>query len=366
VRIAYVITRADEVGGAHVHVRDMAAWMLNHGHEACVFVGASGPFTELLEAAAIPFRSLGFLRREIAIPRDWRAVAELSRNLAEYRPDLVSLHSAKAGLLGRLACRKASLPAVFTAHGWSFAEGVPQPTRSLYLMLERWAAPLTKKIITVCEADREYALSRRVGTAGQIVAVHNGMPEIAGHLLADPVHEPANVVMVARFEKQKDHATLIEALGELRNFDWHLQLVGGGPLIGDIRNLVDSHGLSERVSFLGRRDDVPEILAAADIFVLTSFWEGFPRSILEAMRASLPVVASRLAGVAEAIAEGHTGYLVDPGAAEQLRDRLLALIRDASLRKSLGQNGRARFEDRFTFADMAVKTLGVYQSVLSA
>ena len=363
-RIAYVITRSDEIGGAHIHVRDLAQWMRRQGHEVCVFVGGQGPFTKLLSSAGIPFHSLKLLKRSISLFFDWRAINELAQSLSNYHPDLVSLHSAKAGFLGRVVCKKLTLPVIFTAHGWSFAEGISQPTRSVYCLLERLSAPMADKIITVCKTDRQYALKHMVGRSEQIVAVNNGMPDILDEYFANPVNTSARIVMVARFEKQKDHSTLIKALCGLKDIKWELNLVGNGPLLEDIRILVEKFGLRDRVKFLGRRNDVQQILSKSDIFVLASFWEGFPRSILEAMRASLPVVASSVAGVPEAVDDGKTGFLVEPGNVNQIREQLRLLIQDPELRKTLGKNARIKYEKFFTFEMMAKKTLNIYESVL--
>jgi glycosyltransferase involved in cell wall biosynthesis len=365
-RIAYVITRADEVGGAHIHLRDLADWMRLKGHEVHIFVGGKGPFSTMIQAMNIPLTSLNHLKRPINILHDCLAINELARLLGDYQPDLVSLHSAKAGLLGRLACKRAQFPVIFTVHGWSFAEGVAQPARSIYRWLERWAACYADRIITVCNTDRCYALQQRIGKPEQIVAINNGMPAIPENLVADPVNSVARIVMVARFEKQKDHATLIKALGGLKDREWELELVGNGPLLEDMRALVAQRELGGRVNFLGRRDDIPEILSVSDIFVLASCWEGFPRSIIEAMRAALPVVASAVAGVPEAVTDAETGYLVESGNVEQIRHRLRLLIEDRALRKRLGSNGRIRYEQLFTFNRMAGRTLDVYASVLSS
>lgn len=363
-RIAYVITRSDEIGGAHIHVRDLAQWMQHQGHEVCVFVGGLGPFTELLDSENIPFHSLKQLKRSVNLFFDWHAISELSDSLADYRPDLVSLHSAKAGLLGRIACRKQTVAVIFTAHGWSFAEGVSQPARVIYWLLERWCASMADKIITVCKTDRQYALQHMVGRNDQIVAVNNGMPDISDTLLANPVNKIARIVMVARFEKQKDHSTLIKALSGIKDIKWELELVGDGPLLEVTNAMVQQLGLEERVKFLGRRSDVPVILSRADFFVLTSFWEGFPRSILEAMRASLPVVATSVAGVPEAVEDGETGFLVKPGNADQIRERLRLLIQNPELRQRLGKNARIKYEALFTFEKMARNTLDVYKLAL--
>jgi len=363
-RIAYVITRSDEIGGAHIHVRDLARWMKAQGHEVCVFVGGHGPFTELLNSSNILFHSLKQLKRPIRLFSDWRAIDELVQSLDDYQPDLVTLHSAKVGLLGRIACKKLAVPVIFTAHGWSFAKEISQPARFIYRLLERWTAPMLDKLVTVCETDRQYALCHILRESEQIVAVYNGIPDIGSVLLAKPVNKIARIVMVARFEKPKDHSTLIMALDGLKDLKWKLVLVGDGPLLDDARSIVKQFDLEDSVEFLGRRNDVAEILSEVDVFVLSSSSEGFPMSILEAMRASLPVVASAVGGVSEAVDDAETGFLVEAGNVDQIRERLRLLIQDAGLRKRLGNNARIKYEESFTFDKMAKKTLDIYESIL--
>lgn len=363
-RIAYVITRSDSIGGAHVHVRDLALNLLREGHAVTVLVGGEGPFTEELATKGIPYRSLRYLVRPIRPGTDLRGLWELRAALAELRPDLVSTHSSKAGWIGRLAARSLGLPVIFTAHGWAFTEGVPERERWVYVLAERLASPFASRIITVSEYDRALALQYRIAPAHKLVAVHNGMPDVPPTLHARSEADPVCIVMVARFEPQKDHATLLRALEGLRELAWELELIGDGPLLESVRIEAGRLGLLDRVRFLGARKDVAERLAEAQLFVLISNWEGFPRSILEAMRAGLPVVASDVGGVREAVVEGETGYLVPRGDEKALRARLRQLITNASLRVKMGQAGRKRFEERFTFEHMFKKTLKVYEDVL--
>lgn len=135
------------------------------------------------------------------------------------------------------------------------------------------------------------------------------------------------LVMVARFEEQKDHRTLILALSCLKDLEWHLQLVGDGPLLSSIKTLAEEKGIADRIEYLGRRRDIPEILQMADIFVLSTNWEGFPRSILEAMRAGLPVVATRVAGIPESVSDSETGYLVPLHADSVLSEKIGKLLK---------------------------------------
>lgn len=363
--IAYLITRLDSVGGAQVHIRDLATHLLGRGHEVHVLGGGDGPYAESLAERGVTVHRLERLARPLRPVADLAALAELRRVLGSVRPDLLSTHSSKAGLLGRLAGRSLGIPTLFTAHGWAFTDGVSPKEATFYRLAERAAAPLGPKIITVSGYDRELALEHRVAPAAKLVAVHNGMPDVGPELRAAPARGPAKLVMVARFQEQKDHDTLFRALAPLRGREWTLELIGDGPLEAGARAQVAQLGLEGRLRFLGARSDVAERLADASAFLLVSHWEGFPRSILEAMRAGLPVVASDVGGTREALVDGQTGFLVPRRDAGTLTDRLGRLLEHPNLRAKLGAAGRERFEANFTFGHMLRNTLAVYDEVLS-
>ena len=363
-KLLYCITRSDTLGGAHIHVADMAAWMRKNGHDASVVVGGEGPYCDHLTARQVPYTTSRHLCRPINFLSDIRAVGELRRIFSAISPDLISLHSAKAGLVGRLASIGSSIPVLFTAHGWPFTEGVSKRKAGLYRGLERLTAPLAHRIITVSEYDRSLALDASVGKPDQVTAVHNAMPDVAA--LADPGrrNEPVRITMVARLDEQKDHEALLNALATLTDRDWVLDLVGDGPGEEALRDKGRQLGLEDRVRFLGLRDDVDSLLADSQMFVLTSHWEGFPRSILEAMRAGLPVVASIVGGILESVDEDVTGYLVPRGDADRLAGRLAHLIDYPDERVRLGQAGRQRFKEQFRFERMANRSLEIYEEIL--
>jgi glycosyltransferase involved in cell wall biosynthesis len=171
------------------------------------------------------------------------------------------------------------------------------------------------------------------------------------------------MVSVARLEAPKDFRTLLKALAALRSLDWELELIGDGPLEREVREVAARGGIAERVRLLGYQAEPAIALARAQIFVLSSRSEGFPRSILEAMRAGLAVVASNVGGVSEAVAEGATGLLVPAGNAEALSGALRKLIGDAAERKRMGHAARLTYEGRFGFERMLQKTVALYDAV---
>jgi glycosyltransferase involved in cell wall biosynthesis len=365
VRIAYIVTRADRIGGVQVHVRDLAESARAHGHSPTVITGGTGPFVDQLRALEIPTVSLRNLVVPINPLRDLQALQEIRATLRQLRPELLAVHSAKAGILGRLAGRSVQIPVILTAHGWTFTPGIPVAKAALYRQIERSVGHLTSKIITVSEFDRLLALEAGISSEDRIITVYNGVPDIPRELRADPGRTPARLVMVARFEPQKDHASLLRALAGLLDQPWELDFIGDGPLMGPMESLAAALGLRDRVHFRGQRTDVGRFLAQAQVSLLVTNWEGFPLSILEAMRAGLPVVASSIGGISESVRDGETGYLVPRGDVARLRDQIKQLLTSPAQRIRFGANGRSRYEQHFTLEDSVTKTLAVYRDVVA-
>lgn len=359
--ILFVITRGDSIGGAQIHVRDLAHGAQLAGRRVAVVVGSSGPFLSLLAEAGVEALLVDGLERSINPLSDLRAVGRLRRVIRDWKPDLVACHTAKAGLVGRLAAWMAGVPSQYTVHGWQFAEGISQGQRAIVLILERFLAGFCSRIITVSEADRTLALKKKVGKPEQIRTIHNGMAPV-------PVSEnlrggaTIRLVMVARFQAQKDHATLFHALELLEALPWSLSLVGDGPDQNRWKTWVEQRGWTNRVEFVGYTRDVAPVLARSDVFVLASRWEGFPNSILEAMRAGLPVVSSDVGGVNEAVVHERTGLVVPKEDPRALANALELLLGDRDLRRRWGAEGEARFLQSFTLETMLKETMALWDA----
>lgn len=363
-KIAFIITRADDIGGAQIHVRDLSTALRAAGHDAVVIAGTHGVLADELRARSVPYYSLRHLGREVGPLEDVRCFSELRETLREIKPDIISTHSTKAGFIGRIAGKTLGIPTLFTAHGWGFTEGRPPLQAFAFWAVERTTAAWAARIITVCESDRTAAVRARLASSDRLVTIHNAMPDIDEALRARPGNSPPRLVMVARLSHWKDQPTLLHVLADLKELDWQLELVGDGPLRWQLEALVQSLDLTSRVTFLGFRRDVSERLAEAQLFLLISKWEGFPRSILEAMRAGLPVVASDVGGVRESVVDGTTGFVIPRGDVARLRESLCKLIVSPELRISMGKAGRAHYEANFTFDRLVERTTKVYESVL--
>jgi glycosyltransferase involved in cell wall biosynthesis len=364
-RIALLITGAKNMGGAQAHVRDLAVGLRSRGHDCTVLVGPpEGLFQTELRDIGIKVKVLRSFLKPLHPLRDLRAFAELLLELRRMKPDLLAAHTAKAGFLGRLAAMCLGIPCVFTPHGVSIIDRKTGGPQTVFLTLERLAGKFGAKMITVCEAERLLVKQWRILKPEKVAVVHNGIP--TSSLTSDQGHEPPVISMVARFDTQKDHMTLLRALAELTSWAWTLRLIGCGPLMHAVEQLATELGIRHRIEFLGERADIPELLSNSQIFVLTTHWEAFPISILEAMRAGLPVVATDVGGIAEAVEDGTTGFLVPPSDYRRLKQSLSVLLEQPSMRVLQGEAGHRRFHKDFEVDSMVTSTLAMYGDMVAA
>ncbi|WP_019507056.1 glycosyltransferase family 4 protein [Pleurocapsa sp. PCC 7319] len=360
--ILFVITRADAIGGAQVHVQDLAIALQEEQHKVLVLTGQKGIYNEILRQAGIESISCEYLQRKINPVADGKSFRYILHIIDLFKPDLIAAHSSKAGILGRLASKLTKVPCVFTAHGWSFTPGIPEPSRTIFRWLERLMVPLTEKVICVSEFDRQIGFTAGMNPQ-QLLTVHNGMKDVVPILRANPAKsDPIKIAMVARFDEPKDHSTLIKAVQDL---DAQLILVGDGPNLPIIRQHVEQLGITKKVAFLGFRQDVAKILAEVQIFTLISKFEALPCTIIEAMRAGLPVVVSDVGGVKEIVIDNETGYVIPRNDTEKLRQKLSYLIDNDQERSRMGKLARQKYESELTFKHMYDRTLTVYQEIVA-
>ena len=364
--IVYIITRSDVLGGASVHLLDLAKGMVNQGHQVHILVGGTGTFTEELEKNDINFTSLNHLQREISLIHDVLGFLEIKKHLKQLNPDIVHCHSSKAGLLGRLAAKSLDLAVVFTAHGWAFTDGISPKKQQIYSTLERFLARISDHIITVSEYDRQHGFKYQVGTPELMQTIHNGVPDIRNVPIEKiELESIVKLIMVARFEDPKDQYFLICALSKLpKHLNWKIDFLGEGPNLQKCQELARKEKLDSKIIFHGQSFKVKDFLNEADIFVLISNYEGFPLTILEAMSTSLPIIASDVGGVNESVSS-ENGYLIPKGEIDCLIQALTELILNTNLRQKLGNNSRYLYETQFSFNTMLQKTLDVYTQVLA-
>ncbi len=328
-------------------------------HEVHLATGSRGVLTDDAEEMGVYVHILPNLTRSIQLFGDFLAIQQCVDLIRRIKPNIIHAHSSKAGVIARIAGRFCKIPTVFTAHGWGFSPGTPALRRIVAFLTEILLAPISEKIICVSESDRQLALKWRIGSARTLITVHNGIRDLPDYV-ANPAFYPVRLIMVARFNEQKDQATLLKAIALLANPSIHLDLVGSGSSLSACKALATSLDLDHQVSFLGDRQDVPVLLARAQVFILSTHYEGLPISILEAMRAGLPGIATGVNGIPEQILHMQTGLLVPPEDVEALADAIDTLVRSPELRQKMGQAARERFDQEFSFEKMMTKTKAAY------
>jgi glycosyltransferase involved in cell wall biosynthesis len=356
-KILYLITLAEH-GGGQTHVLDLIRGF-RHQFEIELAAGEDGYLLDEARKLAIVCHVVPNLVRAISPSKDARALRDLIVLLRDTHPDLVHVHTSKAGILGRLAAKLSNIPVVFTAHTWCFAEGTSWKWKLLGTPCERLAAMDGGIIINVSSANREIALRHRVAPPERLVTIHNGIPDEPLEPRESTSQVPT-ILMVARFAPQKDHSTLLDAAARL-NSPFRLQFAGSGPTLLEAKRKAEQLGLSDRTEFLGFCSDVSTLLRTAAIFALPTNWEGFPISILEAMRAGLPVVTSDVGGVREAVADGVSGFVLSRGDVNGFARALEILLKSDELRSQMGRKARRLFEQDFTSEHMLRKTFDVYR-----
>ena len=325
--------------------------------------GPDGALVDACEAAGLPFHHVEHLARDLEPRSDAAALRELRALADTVRPDLVQLNSSKAGVLARIALAGLGIPVVFTAHGWAFS-GRGGKAGAFYTNAERACARLCQAIVCVSSWDLRLARERRIAPAHKLHLIHNGVPVDVG----TPPRRVAGAELVlgctARLAPPKDVETMLRALALPGSARWALRVFGDGPDRAQLESLRAELGLERRATFLGSRDDVTAQLADCDAFALISDWEGLPYSILEAMAARLPVIATRVGGIPDLIVEGSTGRLIPPRDPAALADALTELADEPARALAYGQAGLERASRAFSLERMLGRYDALFRSLI--
>lgn len=367
-KIAYIIT-LPILGGAQSHVYELMAHINEYDYETLLITGSAGWLTEKADELGIKCYIVPSIVREISPANDIKALYDVCKILKKEHPQIIHCHSSKAGIIGRIAGKMCGINTVFTAHGWAFTEGISSKKRWLYCRIENFVGYFTDKIICVSEYDHQLGANNLPAHKDKMLTLHNAIPDLPQYVRDWETHSVGDVlhcVVVARFSPPKKNVELLHILRKLLDDGMSLDItfIGDGPDYAKARAVTQVLGLESSAFFLGARSDVPELLPQYDLLILLSNWEGLPISIIEAMRAGLPVLASDVGGVSEEVLHHETGWLVQKG---NEQDELVACLADALQNKSIfqefGQNGRAIYQEKFNIKEMVNQIHSVYQEL---
>jgi glycosyltransferase involved in cell wall biosynthesis len=344
---------SDGPGGAETMLLQFAEELRRRGHH----VVPVGPATGCGWLAG-EFRKRGFEPETFLLRRalDAGTLSGLVRLFRDRRIDIVHSHEFTMAVYGSVAARWLGIPHVITMHG---SQSMLRAARRRAAL--RVAFGLSRAVVACSGATQEH-LTRELGLASdRIRTIPNGIAFRPGDRMAlrrelGIADGELLVVAVGSLVERKGHRVLLGAMARLQREglprNWHVAIAGRGELEGRLKAFIGEAGLEGRAHLLGHRDDVPDILAAADVFTMPSLWEGLPVAMLEAMFAGKPVVASACSGIPEAIESGHHGLLTAPGDEAGLADALRRLLSSADVRARLGSSGMARAAERYSVAGM--------------
>ncbi len=368
-KILYIITQS-EFGGAQRNVFDLACALAKE-HKIVVAAGSNGELLSRLQEKNIEIHHLKHLKRAINPYSDILAVFEIYSLIHTIQPDIVHLHSSKAGVVGAIASKCASTAKViYTAHGFVFNEPGFFPKKEMFIWAEKISGWFKNQIICVSEKDRQSALTYHIASKYKLATIHNGLAEInfvskeeAKNTL-DITHLKSKKIIgtIAHFYPVKGLDYLINAAPEViaKHPDTLFLIIGGGQEHSKLQALILKNKLTDNILLIDEIKNASQFVKAFDIFVLPSLKEGFPYAILEAMQAEVPIIASRVGGISEQIEDTISGLLVQPKNSHELAAKINLLIENKELADKLVKNAKARVKNEFSIQEMIEQTEKTY------
>ena len=364
-KVLYVTTISNTINAfliPHIQI------ILDKGHQVDIACNVISPIKpQLLEKGCRVF-DIGFQRSPLK-KDNFIAYKELKELIQKEKYDVVHTHTPNASACVRLVSRKmTNLKVIYTAHGFHFYEGAPLKNWLIYYLVERLLARYTDVIITMNKED--YALAKKSFKAGRVeyipgVGLDTGkfkevvIDRAQKRKELDVPIDAVLLLSVGELNENKNHESVIKAVAEMDNPDIYYIICGTGGLEEHLKELAMSLGVSEQVKLLGYRNDISEILKAADLFVFPSYREGLSVSLMEAMAAGLPCVVSRIRGNVDLIEESKGGYLVDPGDINGFVMSILKLIDHPELRREMRNYNLVKVEN-FDLASVIVEMQRIY------
>jgi glycosyltransferase involved in cell wall biosynthesis len=366
VRVMY-LSHTFMVGGAEEMVLNLVRHLPADKYEPVVCaIHEPGPVGCEIAATGVPFRALG----RVPGVRDPLAVGAIYRHLRDIRPDIVHTFLLTASLYGRLAAILARVPIVIGTE-----VNIYEQKQRHHAFAERVLMAGTDCVIASAASVKAFYVDQIGADPSRVEVVYNAVDfemlktTAARDQIRSQIGVPASALvatMIARVTEQKGHAVLLDALAstpELQSL--HVVVVGDGPLRRSLEERAVRDRLAARVHFVGARRDLGDLLAASDMFVLPSLWEGLPLSLVLAMGAALPVVSTTVAGIPEVVRDGETGLLVPPADPVALGRALARLSESPGERSRLGAAARQFVLPRFGVDYYVSSITGLYDRLLA-
>jgi glycosyltransferase involved in cell wall biosynthesis len=370
VKICYLINGLSS-GGAEMMLYRLLDGLDREKYDpqVVILLNLDGPLRKRIEALGVSVNSAGF-KSKFDFPALWK----LFKIIKTTQPEILHTQLFASDIIGRIMGKYLKVPVIITSIRNSSYGGFWRDK------MIQWTEKFTDRTTIV---SREAALQfskRKVIPKDKLIVIYNGLDVDRYYHQTNREDKKYNrlstglpvngllLLCVGSLTRQKGYPDLLKAFEMLFPLDCNLSLVvvGSGPMEGHIKQIIADRKLLDRVFLLGQCDNVPEIMAAADIFVLASLWEGLPGVVMEAMASQLPVVATAVGGTPELVVEDETAYLVEPGQPEQLASALRKMIAlPEGKRNSMGKAGRIRIEKLFNVDIMVKSYEDLYEECLN-
>lgn len=366
-KIAHVI-KATRISGAERHLLILLPALKARGADVCLILleDPAHPVDDMvaqLEAAGVPVRRIP-IRRDL----DLSLVGRIRAALRDFRPDIVHTHLIHADLFGTLAAKRAGVRTVVSSRHNDDEFRRRQPVQALNRILWR----MTSGGIAISQAIARFCIDVESAPPNKVTTIYYGLPlheldrKAASAALRRELDLPPDsllIGMVCRLIEQKGVSYGLRAFAHLaEQFPTaHLVIAGDGVLRPALEAEAAALGIAGRVHFLGWREDTPNVLAALDVLLMPSLWEGFGLVMLEAMAQTVPIIGSAVSAIPEVIVDGETGLLVPSRDVPALASALETLLTDSALRRHMGLQGQDRLETAFSVGRMATSTLEFYE-----
>ena len=365
IRILQVINSSEEGGGAN-HLQALVSHLDRHSFVSLVATTDHGPMVARLEAADVKVVDVDMMRSRV----DLRPVVRLRKLIRAADIDLVHLHGTRAGFFGTLALStlRPRPRAIYTVHGLSCNRKAGSTVKRFFAGVERFIAARVDRVISVSDIDRRFGVEQGILPADRTASIPNGIAVNGAGPPPQIRPERLRVVTVARLVPQKGIPVLLQAARRVRDRfpEAEFTILGDGPDRAALEAQARRLGIGDGVVFAGATRNASSRLGEFDLFVLPSLWEGMPISLLEAMAAARPVVATSVSGSRELVLDGETGRLVPPGDPEALAQAILELATDPALAASMARAGRDRARRNYSIDRMVDSTVEIYRELLEA
>lgn len=333
-----------------------------------------GPMKEEIEKLGVKVYAID-MAREISLKKDLNSYRKINKLIKKVRPDIVHLHSSKAGVLGKIASYFNRIPCIYNPHGWAFSMNISDKKKVVYALIEKYTSLFCNSIVNISEYEYKLAKQYKIASDKKMLTIYNGIDidrfSEEKFCRQDTIKElniPNNafiVGMIARISEQKNPIKFVEvAKGVCEKIDnAYFILVGDGEQRNEVENLIEQYNLKDKVKITGWVSDIDKYLSIFDVAILTSKWEGFGLVIAEYMAACKPIVASNVGGIPELIKHNYNGVLVDDDV-DIFVNSILEISKDEKLKQRYINNSKDILREKFSIDTLIKKHDELYTKLV--